>query len=50
MANAVKFTEEGSVEIIAEEVGHSIRITVSDTGIGIDQEHIHQIFDEIQTG
>ena len=48
VANAVKFTEEGSVEIIAEEVGHSIRITVNDTGIGIDQEHIHQIFDEFR--
>ena len=48
VANAVKFTEEGSVEIIAEEVGHSIRITVNDTGIGIDQEHIQQIFDEFR--
>ncbi len=48
VANAVKFTEEGGVEIIAEEVNQSIRITVSDTGIGIDQEQIHLIFDEFR--
>ena len=48
VANAVKFTEEGSVEIITEEIDQSIRITVSDTGIGIDQEQIHQIFDEFR--
>ena len=48
VANAVKFTEEGSVEIIAEEIDQSIRITVSDTGIGIDQEQIHLIFDEFR--
>ena len=48
VANAVKFTEAGSVEIIAEEVDESIRITVNDTGIGIDREQISQIFDEFR--
>ena len=48
VSNAVKFTEEGGVEIIAEEVDQSIRITVNDTGIGIDQEQIHLIFDEFR--
>jgi signal transduction histidine kinase/CheY-like chemotaxis protein/HAMP domain-containing protein len=48
VANAVKFTEEGSVEIMAEEIDQSIRITVSDTGIGIDQEQVRLIFDEFR--
>jgi len=48
VANAVKFTEEGGVEIIAEEIAEEIRITVIDTGIGIDQGQIHHIFDEFR--
>ncbi len=48
VANAVKFTEEGEVEIFAEVKGESIQITVSDTGIGIDQEYLPFIFDEFR--
>ncbi|OFX55148.1 MAG: hypothetical protein A2066_15555 [Bacteroidetes bacterium GWB2_41_8] len=48
VANAVKFTEEGEVEISAEVKGESIQITVSDTGIGIDQEYLPFIFDEFR--
>lgn len=48
VANAVKFTEEGEVEILAEVKGESIHITVNDTGIGIDQEYLPFIFDEFR--
>jgi signal transduction histidine kinase/DNA-binding response OmpR family regulator len=48
VANAVKFTEQGQVEIAAEPVDNSIRLTVTDTGIGIAPEQIPHIFDEFR--
>jgi signal transduction histidine kinase/CheY-like chemotaxis protein/HAMP domain-containing protein len=50
VANAVKFTEYGSVEISAEVIGESMQIAVIDTGIGIDQEYLPFIFDEFRQG
>lgn len=48
VGNAVKFTEKGSVEIEATQSGDSIEITVTDTGIGIPEEHLPYIFDEFR--
>lgn len=48
ISNALKFTEKGSVEIKSEKVDKSIMITVTDTGIGISDEHIAHIFDEFK--
>ncbi len=43
--NAIKFTEQGSIEVaLACRDGHAI-VTVSDTGIGIDEEAIDRVFD-----
>jgi two-component system, sensor histidine kinase len=45
--NAIKFTESGQVYIGAERLADGgLRISVEDTGIGIDAEHLPRIFDE----
>ena len=49
VSNAVKFTEEGGrVELRAESEGADIEITVSDSGIGIDENFLPYIFDKFR--
>jgi len=48
VSNAVKFTEEGYVEVTAEAKEESIFICVTDTGIGIEKENLSKIFDEFK--
>jgi len=48
VVNAVKFTDEGKVAIAAESSAHSIRLDVTDTGIGIGQEFLASIFEEFR--
>ena len=42
--NAVKFTERGEVELIAETTGRNIVFNVRDTGVGIDPRYLEKIF------
>lgn len=48
ISNALKFTSEGHVLVEATRVGHTVSISVTDTGIGIAKEHLEQIFDEFR--
>jgi signal transduction histidine kinase/ligand-binding sensor domain-containing protein len=45
MSNAVKFTENGEIELAVNQSSHHIEISVSDTGIGIPKESLALVFD-----
>lgn len=48
VANAVKFTEQGSVTISAVTEAETIHIAVVDTGIGIEEKNLSMIFEEFR--
>ncbi|WP_286945559.1 response regulator [Acetobacterium sp. UBA5834] len=48
--NAVKFTEQGQVELFIGQDDENIEIRVTDTGIGIDENYLPYIFDEFRQG
>jgi len=43
--NAIKYTEEGSVSVLAEWDDEKVTISVKDTGIGIAEEDLPYVFD-----
>ena len=48
VGNAVKFTDEGFVQIDCKNVDNSIQIVVKDSGIGIPEEFLQTVFDEFR--
>lgn len=45
LANAVKFTDEGSVTVALETAPDEVGVSITDTGIGISPEHKDRIFE-----
>ena len=50
IGNAIKFTPSGEITITAHEDDDNLHIAVSDTGIGIGQEQIDNLFDRFYQG
>jgi len=48
VGNAVKFTDEGAVQVRVRRKGHGYAIAVSDSGIGIADDQLTAIFDEFR--
>jgi len=48
VGNAIKFTDQGSVEIRAAQTGDQFELSVVDSGLGIKPEDQARIFDEFQ--
>jgi signal transduction histidine kinase/putative methionine-R-sulfoxide reductase with GAF domain len=44
VTNAVKFTEQGKVSICARRQDDKVLLTVRDTGVGIPQDHLENVF------
>ncbi len=48
LGNAVKFTEKGEIKVAARRDDGLLKLTVSDTGIGMSEEALKYIFDEFR--
>ena len=48
LANALKFTEKGHIEISAAEKKNEVECTVADTGIGMSKSDLPKVFDKFQ--
>jgi signal transduction histidine kinase/ligand-binding sensor domain-containing protein/class 3 adenylate cyclase len=44
IGNAIKFTKSGTVAVYAKQIDNMVEVSVSDTGIGIQQDKIKDIF------
>jgi len=46
VVNAIRYTRQGEIKISAEQLGHYVAVSVSDTGEGIPSEYLSHIFDK----
>ncbi|MCW9025634.1 MAG: ATP-binding protein [Gammaproteobacteria bacterium] len=45
LGNAIKFTEQGSIEVYAHAYKDEVYISITDTGIGISENQLNNVFD-----
>lgn len=45
LQNAIKYTDDGSIEVLLEEDKKFVNITIKDTGIGIPEEDLNRVFE-----
>ncbi|HSM04430.1 MAG TPA: ATP-binding protein [Longimicrobiales bacterium] len=50
VGNAVKFTEAGSVSLLADRTADRLRLEVSDSGEGIEPQHLDSLFEPFWQG
>jgi signal transduction histidine kinase len=50
LGNAVKFTDQGEIKVSASQANGDFKVSVVDTGIGIDQTDMNRIFYEFDRG
>src|SRR6185503_11248044 len=48
LSNAAKFTERGEIKVAAWQENGNVKLTVSDTGIGMKKEALDYIFEEFR--
>jgi len=48
VSNAVKYSEQGEVKIFTEVNNDTVTLTVSDTGVGIDEENMDWLFEPFE--
>ncbi|MBC8412544.1 hypothetical protein H8E50_02580 [bacterium] len=48
LSNAVKYTEKGEIHVTAKVIGEEVELSVIDTGIGIEEENLHRLFESFE--
>ena len=48
--NAIKYTQEGGISVALENLGGMIRLTVADTGMGLENKELRQLFSRYTRG